>query len=189
MIQVKVSNLSISNVGFVLLLKSVSDERTLPIFIGVPEAQAIAIQLNQTAPPRPLTHDLLKNLLDILEGRLESVEVNELKEGTFFGRLLISFEGQTIALDARPSDAVALALRYKAPIYVTEAVMNEASMIIEPEDQEVAPLAGGGKPVGKAVRRSPAEELQAQLELAIKEERYEDAARIRDQLKQQLNIN
>ncbi len=93
MIQVRVSHLSLSKVGFVLLLKGTSDPRTLPIFIGAAEAQSIALQMSGTAVPRPITHDLFKNLLDCLECRLKRVDIHSLKESTFHARLLLEHDG------------------------------------------------------------------------------------------------
>ena len=127
MIPVTVASLSISNVGFVVLLKSQKDARTLPIYIGPPEAQAILFRLNKVQLPRPITHDLFKNVLDILEARLESVAIHDLKEGTFYGRLVLTFEGQKLEVDSRPSDAIALALRMSSPIYVEDEVVKKAN--------------------------------------------------------------
>ena len=111
MMQVRVSGLSVSKVGFVILLQAPQDKRTLPIFIGAAEAQAIAIRLSGTKVPRPLTHDLLKNILDCLECRLQRIEIHSLKDNTFFARLILERDGVAFDVDARPSDDVALALR------------------------------------------------------------------------------
>ena len=178
---VNVSNLSMSNMGFVVLLKSEDDERTLPIFIGVPEAQAIALHINGVAPPRPMTHDLLKNVLDVLEGRLEHVEVHDLNEGTFYGRLVLSFEGRSIEVDSRPSDAIALALRCHTPIFVAENVMDEAGIIMEAEETEGEQTSDEEESVREG--QVGVDALQRLLEEAIKEERYEDAAQLRDEIR------
>jgi bifunctional DNase/RNase len=179
MIPVSVSNLSLSNMGFVVLLKSQKDERTLPIFIGAPEAQAIVLPLNKVTPPRPLTHDLLKSFLDVLECRVERVEVCDLQEGTFFGRIVLVFESQELAVDARPSDAIALALRCHVPIVVAEHVMASAGVVMKEDDGK------DGNPEAKAESKSsdPLLERQQQLQRAIREERYEDAARLRDEIR------
>ncbi len=182
---VQVSNLSMSNMGFVVLLKSEQDTRTLPIFIGVPEAQAIALQLNDVSPPRPMTHDLLKNVLDMLEGRVEQVEVHDLREGTFYGRLVVVFEGQTLHVDSRPSDAIAVALRCKAPIFVTDDVMDEAGMVVDEEGQ---PQEEGAAEQDES-QESPVDDLQNKLQQAIQEERYEDAANLRDEIKKRTSSN
>lgn len=181
MIPVKVASLSMSNAGFVVLLRSEEDERTLPIFIGLTEAQAIHFHLNDVKLPRPMTHDLLKNVLDVLEARLDRVEVWSLKEGTFYGRLHLTFEGQRLEVDSRPSDAVALALRCGAPVFVAEEVMDEAALILgspESKDQEDA-----------SEEQDDLGRLRKELDHAVAEERYEDAARLRDQIKCVRNAN
>jgi bifunctional DNase/RNase len=179
MIPVKVDQLFLSNLGFVVLLKSASDERTLPIFIGAAEAQAIAIVVNEVHVPRPLTHDLLKNLLELLECRLKRIEIVRIEEGTFYAALVVEWHGKDVRVDCRPSDAIAVALRAGAPLFVAEAVMAEAGRI--PEDSQAE---GGGAAGTKGrPRLTPRELLERQLKKAIKEERYEDAARLRDEIK------
>jgi len=185
MILVKVANVSISNVGFVVFLKNDGESRSLPIFIGVQEAQAIAIELNSVRPPRPLTHDLMKNVLDVLEARLERVVVHSLQDGTFFAKLILAFEGQQIEVDSRPSDGIALALRYKAAIFVEEAVMDEAALVLD-EDGDSNAQAPPSPPPREQVR--PAR-LKAELEKAVKDERYEDAARLRDEIRDASQTN
>ena len=181
MIPVTVENVSFSNFGFVVLLKSQQDERSLPIFIGIPEAQAMIIHLSGVNPPRPMTHDLLKNVLDALEARLDRIEVRELKDGTFFGKLVLSFEGQTLEVDSRPSDAIAVALRCHVPILVAEHVMAEAGVVLgQDKQEEKEELPRPDDPVTK---------LKGELAYAISEERYEDAARIRDEIKRVSNAN
>jgi len=181
MIPVTVTSISLSNVGFVVILKSRQDERSLPIFIGVPEAQAIAMELNGAKPARPLTHDLVKNVLDVLEGRLDHVEVHDLKDGTFFGRLVLSFEGQRLEVDSRPSDAIAVALRCKAPVLVAQQVMDEAGVVLDSKE----------KPATEPLRPGPdtATRLKEELARAVAEERYEDAAKLRDQISRTTSAN
>ena len=131
MLRVTVSDLSISNVGPVILLKGESDDRTLPIFIMPPEAHAIIFRLNEVELPRPMTHDLLKNVLTALGAELKRIEIWDLEEGTFYGRLILSAHGKTLTIDSRPSDAINLALRCGAPILVAEKVMDEAGLILD----------------------------------------------------------
>lgn len=190
MIPVSISNLSLSSMGFVVLLKSRVDDRSLPIFVGVPEAQSLALVINRTAVPRPMTHDLMKNLLDILECRLESVHVTDLKDGTFYGTLNVAAEGREFSIDARPSDAISLALRCNAPVFVAEGVMDSAGVVMKEEDQEkekvaspeaTTPVAKHASPPGKP--QDPIDMLKASLDTAIREERYEDAARLRDDIR------
>ncbi len=179
MIQVKVEQLFLSNVGFVVILKGEADPRSLPVFIGPAEAQAIAIPMGGVKVPRPLTHDLLKNILDQQECRLKRVEVCDLREGTFFGKLVLERDGVEFPMDSRPSDAIALALRFGAPMYVHESVMGEAGQVIHGQQVEGAPAAAEGK----KAELTPLDQIKRQLEKAIREERYEDAARLRDEIK------
>ena len=183
MIPVKVEQLFISNMGFVVLLRGIEDERVLQIFIGAAEAQAIAIHLNGVSIPRPLTHDLLKNILEYLECRVKRVEVCDLREGTFFAKLVIERAGVELEIDSRPSDAIAVALRCAAPVFVAEKVMDEAGRILEKQDPANAPADAKkeDKPGGKGAL--PVAKLQQDLDKAVGEERYEDAARIRDEIK------
>jgi bifunctional DNase/RNase len=185
MIPVKVDQLFLSNVGFVVLLKGAEDHRSLPIFIGAPEAQAIAIQLNAIAIPRPLTHDLIKSILDQQECRLRRVEISDLKDGTFYATLVIERDGREMPVDARPSDAIALALRCAAPLFVAEDVMDEAGQVFQPpadSDREKEGEKGGEGRSAKA-RMTPLDHLKLALEKAIAAERYEEAARLRDEIK------
>ena len=183
MIPVKVDQLFISNVGFVVLLKGLEDQRVLQVIIGAAEAQAIAVHLNSVEIPRPLTHDLLKNLLECFECRLIRVEVCDLREGTFFAKLVLERNGVEMEVDSRPSDAIALALRCAAPVFVAEKVMDEAGRILEEQPDGAAGQEGKvpAKPAAKPL--TPLEKLRDDLDKAVKEERYEDAAGIRDEIK------
>lgn len=131
----------------VLILKPLSDEpggagRLLPIWIGAPEATAILLALEEATPPRPLTHDLLRSALDTFGARIERVDITHVDSGTFYAELVLAVGDGTITLDARPSDSVALAIRAGAPIFVAEAVLDEASVPDEAggidEEQELA---------------------------------------------------
>jgi len=193
MIHVSVDNLSISNVGFVVLLKGEHDPRTLPIFIGVPEAQAIAARLNNIELPRPMTHDLLKTMLDMLEGRIDRVEVYDLQDSTFFGRLILSNQGQDMAVDSRPSDAIAIALRCSAPIYVANEVMDRAGIVLNDSEQTSAEAAAADNAASEPAAAQPESDiltkLRNALEKAIKDECYEEAARLRDEINRATSSN
>ena len=181
---VKVTDLLlVPKYGFVMLLRSPEDPRTLRVFIGAAEAQAIMIFLSKTTVPRPLTHDLMKNFLDLMECRLVRVEIHRLEENTFYGRLLMEHNGLELEVDSRPSDAVALALRCGAPIGVARAVMDQAGVVMEEKKGEKTQAASNAtdKPADKPPV-SPLETANQQLEKAIQEERYEDAARLRDEI-------
>lgn len=188
MLPVEVTQLFLSNVGFVILLKGDRDERSLPIFIGAAEAQAIAIYINAVEIPRPLTHDLLKNALDFLECRLMRMEVCDLKEGTFYARLILDHDGVLAKMDCRPSDGIALALRCSAPMFAARDVIEEAGRVFKPEDLGETSPENSETPAEKSAQApgrkpTPLESLQAELHQAVKEERYEDAARLRDEIK------
>ena len=110
----------------IIVLKDVASDLILPIWVGVFEANAIALELEKSPTPRPMTHDLLKNLAQGLNARVNKVVVSELKDDTFYALIWMEQGGEVIALDARPSDAIALALRWDCPIYVHRDVLNHA---------------------------------------------------------------
>ena len=184
MLPVEVTRLFLSNVGFIVLLKGDQDERSLPIFIGAAEAQSIAIFINKLPMPRPLTHDLLKNLLDFMECRLMRIEIHDFKEGTFYARLVLDHDGILMTLDCRPSDAIALALRCTAPIYVAQLVIEETGRIIDENDLSETSKDEDAKPKPSSPKHntSPLDSLKAALEQAVQSEHYEEAARLRDEI-------
>lgn len=112
----------------IVVLKDVASETVMPIWVGIFEANAIAIEIEKAAAPRPMTHDLTRNLIHYLNGTLESVVITELRDDTFFATLWLRQNGERLTVDARPSDAIALALRADCPIYVSEQVMQSAKL-------------------------------------------------------------
>ncbi|CUT01932.1 bifunctional nuclease family protein [Candidatus Chrysopegis kryptomonas] len=203
-IQVDIVGLSATPTGpssYALILKEVGGDRRLPIIIGSFEAQAIALEMEGIKPPRPLTHDLIKNILDGLGVTIVEVVVTDLRDGTFYAKIYLELNGMTYEIDSRPSDAIAVALRCGVPIYVNEEVMEEAGFTpgeetsaeeIEEESEEENPLPPDEdispppsprrtpKPTSKEERIA---ELQKQLEEAIKKEDYEKAAKLRDEIR------
>ena len=113
----------------IVILKDKEGDRVLPIWVGIFEANAIALQIENYVPPRPMTHDLLRNIITDLEGRVDRVVVSDLKENTFYAIVHLTVRGERIAVDARPSDAIALALRTRAPILVEETVIENAKTV------------------------------------------------------------
>jgi bifunctional DNase/RNase len=113
----------------IVILKDKEGERVLPIWVGVFEANAIALQIENIATPRPMTHDLLRNVIADLDGRVDRVVVSDLKDNTFYAVIHLTVRGERVAIDARPSDAIALALRTRAPILVEEAVIDNAKTV------------------------------------------------------------
>lgn len=134
MIEVEIDSIRVSlmNQLRIVILKDIHSERFLPIFIGQFEAEAITIELQAAPHPRPLTHDLLKSVITEMGGRIAHVLVNDLRQDTFYARIVINVNNKTIEVDSRPSDAIALAVRVHAPIFVSEAVMEKSS--VEPEE-------------------------------------------------------
>jgi len=131
LIEMKVAGITVdpfSNTPIVIL-KENDGNKALPIWIGVLEASAIAAELGNVKPPRPMTHDLLKNILSNLNVTVEKIEVNDLKDNTFYATIYLVAGGENLAIDARPSDAMALALRTESPIYVSEEVIKESRTI------------------------------------------------------------
>ena len=110
----------------IILLRDSEGQKVLPIWVGVYEANAIALQIENVSTPRPMTHDLLKNVIADLKGTVRKIVVSDLKDNTFFALIYLDVNGETVAIDARPSDAIALALRARAPIFVEESVIDNA---------------------------------------------------------------
>lgn len=120
----------------IVVLKDDSDETFLPIWVGIFEANAIALQLESVTTPRPMTHDLLKNVLTELEAKVARIVINDLQDSTFYARIHMSVGGKDYEIDSRPSDAIALALRVEAPIFVAGHVLEQAQTIEPDEDTE-----------------------------------------------------
>jgi uncharacterized protein len=131
MLEMKVRGLTLdplTNMALVIL-RDLEGNKALPIWVGIPEANAIALELEQVPTPRPLTHDLVKNILDGVNATVTRIVVNDLKESTFYATIFLSLRGEEIRIDSRPSDAIAVALRVKAPIFVTLDVIERAGSI------------------------------------------------------------
>ena len=161
MIEVLIDSIRVSLMNYqrVVILKEKTADRYLPIWIGPAEADAIAAKLQGVTTPRPLTHDLLRSVLDALGARVDSVTVCDLKNDTFYAKITLDVDGSQMEVDSRPSDALALAVRVNAPIYVDESVLDRAGILL---DKETGKLVGdeaeaadkGGEPVSdEEIRR------------------------------------
>ena len=142
MLEMKVRGLTLdplTNMALVIL-RDLEGNKALPIWVGIPEANAIALELEQVPTPRPLTHDLVKNILDGVNATVTRIVVNDLKDSTFYATIFLSLRGEEIRIDSRPSDAIAVALRVKAPIFVTLDVIERAGSI------DVSEQSGTGDP-------------------------------------------
>ena len=170
--------------AYAIILKEIDGVRRLPIIIGAFEAQAIALEMEGIKPPRPLTHDLLKTMVDNLGANVVEILVSELKENTFYAKIILEASGLTNEIDARPSDAIALAVRSYAPIYVSENVMSTAAFI--PSDE--TDIAGFESTDFDSDKMSLSKEaqlaaLQDKLREALDSEEFERAAKLRDDIK------
>ena len=187
-IQVEIIGLSTSpssGGAYALVLGEVDGNRRLPIIIGAFEAQAIALELEKIQPPRPMTHDLLKSLFDAVGADVTDIVIDDLREGTFFAKIRYVTDEQEGQLDARPSDAVALAVRTDAPIFVVATVLDEAG--IPADDEGLSAMAeaddlGEEEPAAVPAGATRLERMEAQLQKAIEEEDYEMAAKLRDEI-------
>ena len=189
-IELKVVGLSYSQTqtgAYALILKEKSGNRRLPIIIGGAEAQAIAIPLEKMTPSRPLTHDLFKSFLDSFDIILHEVVIYNLVEGIFFAKIICSQNSKSLEIDARSSDAVAIALRCEKPIYTHDFILSSAGIIIDEDDEEDKDVEGESFSL-QTTEVSPGEEdtitdLKKQLEIAIESEDYEKASKLRDEIK------
>jgi len=174
MISVRVHGVGMSpyNQGFVALLMDDTYNQWLPIYIGSFEAQAIAMELDDVDPPRPMTHDLLASVIDELQADVSQVVVSALKDSTYYAEVTLKPRngGDEIVIDARPSDSIALALRTGADVYVAEDVMEEASVPAKEEEEETE-------------ESRKLKLLQSRLQRAVEEENFEEAADLRDRIK------
>jgi bifunctional DNase/RNase len=188
-IRLNILGLSVSQTqsgAYALVLSEENGERRIPIIIGPVEAQAIAIQLEGLKPPRPLTHDLIKNIAHAFEIALLEVTIYKLEEGIFYSELLCEMDGKEIRVDSRTSDAVALALRFKCPIYTTEDILTKAGIVLEADDKD-SPETTTFKPKTESTGSSAfsnytMQELEEMLNDAIQNEDYEKASFIRDEM-------
>jgi len=170
--------------AYALILGEIGGKRRLPIIIGGFEAQAIAIELEKMKPSRPLTHDLFKNFADNYNVKIKEVIINKFQEGIFYSKLICDHANIESEIDARTSDAVALAIRFHSPIYTDEKILAEAGILM---DESQAPSFGAKKAeMGKADENEYAEyslnELHDMLKNAVEDENYEKASIIRDEI-------
>ena len=190
-VQVEIQGLSASpstGGAYALLLKETYGTRRLPIIIGQFEAQSIALEMEGIKPPRPLTHDLLKNVIENLGGTISEIIIDELRENTFYAKIRLDISSMTNDIDSRPSDAIALAVRTGSPLYVAEEVMKQASFVPTSEDiEDETQLPNKSNESSEALPNKNLQEtklakLQDLLRESIEKEDYERAARLRDEI-------
>ncbi len=144
MIEMTIDSIRVSLMNYqrVVILKEKDSDRYLPIWIGPAEADAIAVKLQDVTVPRPLTHDLLRSVIDTLGATINSIIVSELKNDTFYAKIILSVDGGQMEVDSRPSDALALAVRADVPIYADEVVLDKASIMLDKETGKPIPQEG-----------------------------------------------
>lgn len=163
--------------NYAVVLGEENGKRRLPIVIGGFEAQAIAVALESMTPNRPLTHDLFKNTLDAFEIELKEVVINNLLDGIFYAQLVCVQDGNVMQIDARTSDAIAMAVRFSCPIYTFEFIMESAGVIL---DEEEKPTKTPVRPKTTSIEDMNLQSLEKLLDEALQKEDYEKAAQIRD---------
>lgn len=176
--------------AYALVLGVPGESRRLPIIIGGFEAQAIAIELESMKPNRPLTHDLFKNFAQHFGVEITEVVISKFEEGIFFSKLMCSSEEGTTEIDSRTSDAVALAIRFKCPIYVYSNVLDEAGIVMSDVDELEKEEEGKSDLKKKNVSFEDylSDELEEMLKKAIAEEEFEEASKLRDEINRRKNI-
>ncbi|ARS35406.1 bifunctional nuclease family protein [Pontibacter actiniarum] len=178
--------------SFALVLGEREGNRRLPIIIGMFEAQSIAIQIEKINPNRPLTHDLFKSFAEEMDVRVTEILISDLKEGVFYSKIVCTNGNKEFELDARPSDAIAIGLRFGVPIYTVESVLSEAGIILsdleeEEEENEDMAIKSSSSATSSGAKSEPlhqtsVDELNKMLNEALEKEDYEKAAKIRDEL-------
>ncbi|HJV77238.1 MAG TPA: bifunctional nuclease family protein, partial [Paludibacter sp.] len=174
-----------------LVLSEEFGNRRFSVMIGEPEAQSIALKINNKKSPRPLTHDLIKNILNVFEAELQKVLIYDMVNDVFYAELYIKKDDKVLVIDARTSDAVALAVRSDCPIFIKSEILDIVGVEVEPPVQEEAKVdlpADNGELSDDDLDLLPLDALEEMLELAISQEKYELAVIIRDAIKRRKNL-
>lgn len=179
------SSQSQSTGSFALVLGEVEGERRLPIIIGMFEAQAIALEIEKITPNRPMTHDLFKSFAGAFNYEITEIIISDLKEGVFFAKIVCTDGIKTVEIDSRPSDAIAIGIRFDVPFYTYETVLSEAGIIltdeeeiVDEEEEETVII----EKKGDRLQDFTIDKLNEMLDEALKAEDYERAAKIRDEI-------
>ncbi len=178
------SSQSQSTGSFALVLGEVEGERRLPIIIGMFEAQAIALEIEKITPNRPMTHDLFRSFAGAFNYEITEIIISDLKEGVFFAKIICTDGIKTVEIDSRPSDAIAIGIRFEVPFYTYESVLSEAGIILTDEeeivDEDEEPVVV--EKTGDRLQDFTVDKLNEMLDEALKAEDYERAAKIRDEI-------
>jgi len=182
--------------SFALILGETSGNRRLPIVIGMFEAQAIAIEIEKISPNRPMTHDLFRSFANGFDIEIKEIMISELKEGVFFAKIVTVSGKKIVEIDSRPSDAIAIGLRFNAEIFTTEAILSEAGIVLGDGDEESneareEKVLSSDEPISQPASRKSKldllkdmtnDQLNKMLEEALNNEDYEKAAMVRDEI-------
>lgn len=210
MLEAKIMNLAITDKGFAIIMKPIKSNKVIPIFIAPLEAQSIMTGFLGFNQPRPLTHDLINNIFESCDIKLIHILIDGVQSDTFYAKLVIEHNGKNVLIDARPSDAIAMSLRAKTPIFIEENIIETAGLILEESENimnvketvpftyqifEKEPVSPINKPDNandesdneglineELEKKNKIEKIKKLLDDAVKEERYEDAAKYRDEL-------
>lgn len=169
--------------SYAVVLGEVNGLRRLPIVIGGFEAQAIAVALERMQPSRPLTHDLMKNFMLAFNIELHEIIINDLQEGIFYSKLVCSTEHDTVEIDSRTSDAVALAVRFGCPIYTYDNILDSAGILMEEDDKKKKVVVSHSDTNSDDLKNLSIAELESLLNEVLEQEDYIKAASIRDEIK------
>lgn len=184
-IEVEISDVSITNVGFAIFIKPVTPEskKVVPVFIGPLETYSISSALEGTRPPRPNTHDIIINMIQELDAKIKYIIINDVIGSIYYARIVIESAGGPIEMDARPSDSIAIAIRAKCPMYMQKKVYEDSAVIINEQsdesvknDPEESQDKAETKPLGNLER------YQNELKIAVENENFEKAAILRDKI-------
>jgi bifunctional DNase/RNase len=165
MIEMTIDSIRVSLMNYqrVVILKEKMSDRYLPIWIGPAEADAIAVKLQGVAVPRPLTHDLLSSVIDTLGAGVNSIIVNDLKNDTFYAKVILDMDGKQVEVDSRPSDALALAVRTGVPIFADEAVLDKAGILLDAETGKPMPIFEEGEEAAGKEGKVTDEEMKRKM--------------------------
>ncbi len=169
--------------SYAVVLGEVNGLRRLPIVIGGFEAQAIAVALERMQPSRPLTHDLMKNFMMAFNVELHEIIINDLQEGIFYSKLVCSTDHDTVEIDSRTSDAVALAVRFGCPIYTYDNILDSAGILMEEDDKKKKVVVSHSDTNSGDLKKLSVAELENLLNEVLEQEDYIKAASIRDEIK------
>jgi uncharacterized protein len=177
LVEAEIMTVARTDKGNAVLVKPIGAEKAVPIFIAQLEAQSILIGLGKIPMPRPLTHDLFINVMETMDISFGRVEITHFKDKTYFARLVLQQGSKKYTIDSRPSDSIALAVRVKCPIYIAESIVDEFGIAVTLVTGE------NGEEEKNDLKEDERRNLEYELQKAVEEENYEEAARIRDKIK------